>query len=89
MKILTRKDIRKYVCGDPVVKNLPCNAGDIGSIPGQGTRIPHTEEQLSQRATATEPAHSRAHETRPLKKPLEGSERSLCGATKYTHGHLS
>ena len=26
--------------GGPVVKNLPCNAGDMGSIPGQGTKIP-------------------------------------------------
>ena len=25
--------------GGPVVKNLPCNAGDPGSIPGQGTKI--------------------------------------------------
>ena len=24
--------------GGPVVKNLPCNAGDSGSIPGQGTK---------------------------------------------------
>ena len=24
-----------------VVKNLPCNAGDAGSIPGQGTKVPH------------------------------------------------
>ena len=24
--------------GGPVVKNLPSNAGDMGSIPGQGTR---------------------------------------------------
>ena len=23
--------------GGPVVKNLPCKAGDAGSIPGQGT----------------------------------------------------
>ena len=23
-----------------MVKNLPCNAGDMGSIPGQGTKIP-------------------------------------------------
>ena len=22
-------------------KNLPCNAGDLGSIPGRGTKIPH------------------------------------------------
>ena len=27
--------------GVPVVKNLPSNAGNTGSIPGQGTRIPH------------------------------------------------
>ena len=26
--------------GGPVVKNLPCNAGDMGSILGQGTKIP-------------------------------------------------
>ena len=25
--------------GGPVVKN-PCNAGDMGSVPGQGTNIP-------------------------------------------------
>ena len=24
----------------PVVKKLPCNVGDVGSIPGQGTKIP-------------------------------------------------
>ena len=27
--------------GGPVVKNLPSNAGDAGSIPGLGTKIPH------------------------------------------------
>ena len=30
--------------GGPVVKNLPSNAGDAGSIPGQGTKIPHAME---------------------------------------------
>ena len=33
--------------GGPVVKNLPCNAGDAGSIPGQGTKIPYATEQPS------------------------------------------
>ena len=28
--------------GGPVVKNLPCNAGDRGSIPRQRPNIPHT-----------------------------------------------
>ena len=38
--------------GDPVVKNLPCNAGDGGSIPGRRTKIPHaTVERLSPCAT--------------------------------------
>ena len=27
--------------GSPVVKTLPSNAGGVGSIPGQGTKIPH------------------------------------------------
>ena len=31
----------------PMVKNPPCNAGDAGLIPGQGTRTPHAEALLS------------------------------------------
>ena len=27
--------------GGPMVRNPPANAGDTGSIPGQGTKIPH------------------------------------------------
>ena len=42
--------------GGPVVKNLPCNAGDTGSIPGQGTKIPHALGKLSQHAAITETA---------------------------------
>ena len=30
-----------------VVKNPPCNAGDTGLMPSQGTKIPHTAGQLS------------------------------------------
>ena len=40
--------------GGSVVKNLPSNAGDAGSIPGKGTRIPHAEGQLNSCATTTE-----------------------------------
>ena len=40
--------------GGPVVKNLPYNAGDMGSIPGQGTKIPHVVGQLSPRTTTIE-----------------------------------
>ena len=51
-----RRRIPKYLTrdfpGGPVVKNLPCHAGDAGSIPGQGTKIPHAEKQLNLHATA-------------------------------------
>ena len=40
--------------GGPVVKNLPSNAGDMGSIPGRGIKIPHAVGQLSPCATTTE-----------------------------------
>ena len=41
----------------PVVKNLPRNSGDVGSIPGPGTKIPHASEQLSL-CTTTESVYS-------------------------------
>ena len=40
-----------------MVENPPSSAGDAGSIPGQGTKIPHAAGQLSLRATTTEPEH--------------------------------
>ena len=43
--------------GGPVVKNPSYDSGDTGSIPGQGTKIPHAAGQLSPRATTTELAH--------------------------------
>ena len=42
--------------GGPGVENPPSSAGDMGSIPGGGTKIPHAAEQLSLCTTATEPA---------------------------------
>ena len=39
----------------PVAKNLLSNAGDTGSIPGQGTKIPHAVGKLSLNAANTEP----------------------------------
>ena len=30
--------------GGPVVKILPCNAQDTGSVPGWGTKVPHVSE---------------------------------------------
>ena len=33
--------------GSLAVENLPCDVGDVGSIPGRGTKIPHTVERPS------------------------------------------
>ena len=38
-----------------MVKNLHCNPGDVGSIHGQGTKVPHTEKPLSSHNATTEP----------------------------------
>ena len=51
MLILQFKNLRDFP-GGPEVKNLLYKAGDTGSIPGQGTKIPHALEQLSHRPTA-------------------------------------
>ena len=49
--------------GGPVDKNPPSNAGDTGSIPGRGTKIPHATGQLGPLAATREPkCHNyRAH----------------------------
>ena len=45
----------KFIYWDfPVVEKLTCNAGDTGSIPSQGTKIPHAMEQLSLCVATTE-----------------------------------
>ena len=31
----------------PVIRNLPCNAGDMGLIPDGGMKIPHATGQLN------------------------------------------
>ena len=43
--------------GGRMVKKPPSNAGDTGSIPGQGTKIPYVTEQPSPRATSRESVH--------------------------------
>ena len=45
-----------------MVKNLPCNAGDLGSVPYKGTGIPHA----TCKTATTEPASQ--DPTQPNKK---------------------
>ena len=40
--------------GGPVVKKPPSNAGDVGSIPGRRTKIPHATGQQNPSTTTTE-----------------------------------
>ena len=55
---MLRKVLLKLCSGDfpggPVVKNLPSNAGDAGSIPGLGIRFPHAVGWLGSCATTVE-----------------------------------
>ena len=53
--------------GGPVDKNLPAIAGDTGSIPGQGPKIPHAKGQLSLYTTTTELSSRAACELQLLK----------------------
>ena len=43
--------------GGPVVENLSTNAGEVGSIPGPGTKTPCAPEQPSPQDTTTELLH--------------------------------
>ena len=47
-----------------MVENLPSNAGDMGSISGGGTKIPHAAGQLNLCATTTEPVPLKEREAR-------------------------
>ena len=43
---------------DPVVKNLPSNAGNMSLIPGQGTKISHATGQLESLNATTKIQHN-------------------------------
>ena len=52
---MKKKKKRERENGGPKVKNPSCNVGDMSSVLGQGTKIPHAMEQLSPWAVTTEP----------------------------------
>ena len=64
--------------GSPVVKNLPCNAGDIGSIPGQGAKILHATEQLSLHAATTKPEPHTRESVRRKGRPRMTQPNPVC-----------
>ena len=96
----TKISYRDFLSG-PVVKNLPSNAGDLGSIPGRGTKIPHAKGQLSPCTTTTElsrlnerarvpqttePTHSGAH-TPQLQSPRTLERENLHTTTRERPVH--
>ena len=49
------KNLEEDFADGPVPEDLPCNAGDMGSFPYLGTKIPHAVEQLRLPTTTAEP----------------------------------
>ena len=64
-----------------MVKNLPSNTGDMGLIPGRGTKIPPAAGELSLRAATIEPVRSRAC-TPQLERSLHATTKSPRAANK-------
>ena len=40
-----------------MVKNVLCNVGDVGSVPGRGAKSPHAAEQQSLHLATAQPLH--------------------------------
>ena len=53
--------------GGPLVKNPPCHAGDMGSIPGWGNKIPRAAGQLSPHTTMKDPTGHNKEQRQPNK----------------------
>ena len=68
-----------------MVKSLPCNAGDMGSIPVWGTKISHAEGQLSLCSTTTELTHFRDHI--PQQNITHNTTKILRAAAKTQRSH--
>ena len=64
------KSLRRDLPGGPVVKNLSVNAGDMGSVPGLGTKIPHARRQPSLCSTQEKPTHHDQQSLYTAEQPL-------------------
>ena len=89
---------RRYFPDGLVVKNLPFNTGDLGLIPGRGTKISHASGQIKPaHTTTTEPAHHNRESVR-YNESSPDALKINCGAIKIwyaqpysllSHGDLS
>ena len=78
----------------PEIRNLPSNAGDEGSVPGWGTKVPHAQQQLSPHTTVTEfvclEPCSTTREGTTLRRPCtttKGSPSLLTTTRESLHAH--
>ena len=60
--------------GGPVANSLASNAGDTGSIPGWGTKIPHSAEHLSPRTAILSPHSTTRVHGQPGKIPNDSTK---------------
>ena len=72
-----------------MVESLPWNAGDVGSIPGQGTRVLHAMEQLGPCATTTEPRHHNLRVCAPQQKIPHDTGRLPHATAKTQHSQIN
>ena len=67
----------------PVLKNLPSNAGGMGTIPGQGTKIPHAMGQPLSPCTKLGRLHVTSRDAcAPQGKILHAAVKMLQATTK-------
>ena len=75
--------------GGPVLKNPPSNAGDAGSIPGRGIKIPHATGQLSPRASRREPECPKRRSPRTLEPAHHNEREKTCTPQLERSPHAS
>ena len=71
--------------GGKVVNNLPSNAGDSGSIPGWGTKIPHTTGKLSRRAATTRAHVPQLESPHTAREITHAATKACCNQTNESH----
>ena len=64
----SKKNIIRDFSVSLVVKNPPSSPGDMSSIPGRGTKIPHAAGKLSQWTATEEPASHNKNPAQPKEK---------------------
>ena len=81
LKLLARfifQDLVRDFPGGPVIKHLPCKAGDVGLIPGLGSKTPHATEQVSRHTATTEPLGHNQRTQAPVRKIPRATTKTQC-----------